>query len=212
MIDKRYFNFWNKNYEFTWVESDVECFSIISEDWHRYHNKIFGYARKHDVVLQAGGNCGLYPFLHSLVFKNVITFEPDPMNFYCLSENCKNNKIIKFNAALNDKCEFIKIGIRDKQNVGMHKVGSGGVKVFSMPVDNLGLEELDLLHLDLEGHEFHAFLGAKKTIWNCKPTVIVEMTENKEEIYNFFKELDYVEVDRFGMHDVVYQPKHIQKN
>ena len=43
-----------------------------------------------------------------------------------------------------------------------------------MTVDSLKLDQLDLLKLDLEGHEYAGLLGARETIMRCKPFVIVE--------------------------------------
>ena len=43
---------------------------------------------KRKLIIQAGGNAGLYPKLYSTMFEKVITFEPDHRWFVCLINNC----------------------------------------------------------------------------------------------------------------------------
>ena len=76
---------------------------IIMADWNAHYDLIMSYVPNKKTVIQAGGNCGLYARLYATVFDSVFTFEPDPINFSCLAENCKINKIVKFNTALANK-------------------------------------------------------------------------------------------------------------
>jgi len=62
-----------------------------------------------DLVIQAGGNCGLYPKQYSKIFNNVVTIEPDSRNFFCLCENVKENNVVKYQKALGDKHGYIKL-------------------------------------------------------------------------------------------------------
>ncbi len=51
---------------------------------------------KRKLIIQAGGNAGLYPKLYSTMFEKVITFEPDHRWFVCLINNCPETNIFKF--------------------------------------------------------------------------------------------------------------------
>jgi FkbM family methyltransferase len=202
-------------HEISWLKEDKDCFKLIVYDWWAYSEIIMKHVPDKKSVLQAGGNCGLYPLLYANHFDRVFTFEPEPKNFYCLTENCKNNKIIKFNAALSDKSEFVGMGLC-MDNVGMHRVGWGDLQVFSMKIDSLELEELSLMHLDLEGHELPALIGATETLKRCKPVVVVEtgpakiLSQTEEllkielqepervKIFDFLGELGYKLVCAFG--------------
>jgi hypothetical protein len=42
-------------------------------------------------------------------------------------------------------------------------------------IDSLGLLDLDLLQLDIEGYEWHALAGARQTLERCRPLVQVEL-------------------------------------
>lgn len=181
--------------ELLWPTSDVNCFPIIGGDWAELNPTIIHYVgNDRGLVLQAGGNCGMYPMLHSYQFERVITFEPDPVNFYCLSENCKTHRVSKFNAAVGERAETTTMGIVTPDNVGMHKVGHGGIIVQSLPIDALQLVDLSLLHLDVEGYELPALRGARQTIEQCRPVIAIEISEDEQEIRELLTLLNYREV------------------
>ena len=66
-------------------------------------NKIIPYLKSKKLMVQAGGNCGF--LLNTFVdhFDTIYTFEPDPVNFYCLNHlwlqilinlNCSSKRAI----------------------------------------------------------------------------------------------------------------------
>jgi FkbM family methyltransferase len=67
--------------------------------------------------------------------------------------------------------------------------------------------KFDFLKLDIEGAEFHAFLGAKSMLINDKPIVIFEnglgqsaqrFNYTEKQFFDFFKEIDFKIMDFFG--------------
>lgn len=174
-----------------WPEADRGCLEIISVDWAETNPIINEHLTSHKTVVQAGGNCGLYPLLHSLQFERVFTFEPDPINFYCLANNCKNNRIIKFNTAVGNYPQALNMGVVDPQNVGMHKIGAGDLVVYSMTIDSLHINDLSLLHLDVEGYELFALQGAIATIQRCRPTIAIEISQDEQETKELLESLKY---------------------
>lgn len=177
--------------ELLWDGRDLSCFDILQHEWKEFYEVLEKLQSRRGVVIQAGGNCGLYPFYLSEMFERVFTFEPDPVNFFCLSQNCKNSKIIKYNTALGNACEFINISNEDPTNNGMVKVSDHGTAVFSMTIDSLNLTSLDLIFLDVEGFEMNVFAGAEDTIKRTRPNIIFELTKDKDQIFDFFEELNY---------------------
>lgn len=190
----------------TWIAEDRHCLPNIHREWNMYRDKILAATPERNVVVQAGGNCGLYPFLYAKFFEKVFTFEPDPQNFYCLAENCKSNKIIKFNTAVAERSGYLGMGVIDPANVGMHKIGEGGITIFGMSIDSLDLKEVSLIHLDIEGYEYEALLGAKETINRCKPTIVLEITEKHQEIESLMKALGYKSHGEFGCRNYLFTP------
>lgn len=177
-----------------WPASDNSCYQIIAMDWGVMNPAIIENVRSRELVIQAGGNCGMYPLLHSKQFDIVFTFEPDPTNFHCLTHNCPSNRIIKFNTAVGDKPEPLYLGTVTDQNVGMHKIGAGDTVVYSLPIDSLGLDVVSLIHLDVEGYELPALRGAEQTIRRCRPTIAVELSQEVEETKAYLRYLNYKEV------------------
>lgn len=199
-------------FDLTWISRDRDCFDYIVYDWNEYSDIIFANTPSRGVVVQAGGNCGLYPLLYAKHFERVFTFEPDPMNFYCLSANCKNNKIIKFNTALGNEGQFLTIGHVDPQNVGMPRVGNGTTVVYAITVDSLNLPQVSLIHLDVEGFEYYVLQGAVETIKKHRPTIVVELTSLKDEMTRFLADIKYTVVATYGTpENIVLIPKERKK-
>jgi FkbM family methyltransferase len=139
---------------------------------------VYRHCKQFRVVVQAGGNCGVYPEILGKRFDLVYTFEPDAVNFRCLCANAPAENIYKFNAALGDKHECIDLQ-RNPKRVGAHHVdGRGDIPTFR--IDDLALDVCDLIFLDVEGYERRVLLGAIETIDRCQPTIVVEDKASSE--------------------------------
>ena len=203
--------------ELLWPKSDDYCWKIIMRDWQEYRNDIFAATPERKVVIQAGGNAGLYPFLYGLDFAKIFTFEPDPINFYCLTTNCSYTNIAKFNTALGDKCEWINLhpSIYHDNN-GMPTVSKDkqGFPIYCITIDSLEIEDISLIHLDVEGFEYNILKGAKKTIEKCKPTVVVEIVDDEadKKIFKLMQKYKYAPIkELIGPNDanplnIIYVP------
>lgn len=159
-----------------WISTDVGAWEGPKKDWENSHaEKIRNYVKRYNVVVQAGGNQGMYPRLLANMFNQVYTFEPDAMNFQCLAQNCPMENIIKIQAALGQHSgTFCSVEQASNTNTGMHKVKISDGIVPVMSIDSLNLSRCDLLMLDLEQFEIHAIRGALQTIQRCKPVIFIE--------------------------------------
>lgn len=191
----------NQVHELKWVAEDEWCFIIIETEWQRFHKTVLQHVTDDKLVLQAGGNCGLYPFYYSFLFDKVVTFEPEPLNFTCLAQNCISNQFIKFNTALGDKCGFVKIGNPDpdRDNIGMYTVGGGDIDVYTMTIDSLQLNQCSLIHLDVEGYEYNVLKGGIETIKKYKPVIALEISRDKESIDKLLSKNGYKCVEQYGV-------------
>lgn len=125
-----------------------------------------------DVVIQAGGNCGIFPKMLSRHFKTVYTFEPDEENFNCLELNVTEKNVYAYPWALGAKGGWTDLH-RDPANAGAHYMeGTGAIPVLT--IDEMEYAACDLIALDIEGAEILALMGAEKTINKFKPTIIIE--------------------------------------
>ena len=124
------------------------------------------------VVVQAGGNVGVWPKELSKHFERVYTFEPDPINWECFQKNVREPNVIAQHAALGSKPGFVSIE-HDAFNCGASQVCDGS-DVPVVTIDSLKLPACDLLQLDIEGYEFEALKGAERTIKKHSPVIVLE--------------------------------------
>lgn len=193
----------NNNYNFVWPVSDTETLRVIVEEWAAHIPRILARLKNRRTVVQAGGHCGVYPRLYSELFKHVFTFEPELQNFTHLAYNCTDTRITKLNVALSDRNELLSMAMVSYQNTGMNKVlprGIHGLIGYGMTLDSIKPVDVDLIHLDIEGHEYEALRGAEKTIKKYKPVIVLEMTHNIDKTYKLMEKYGYEEVEDLKGH------------
>ena len=193
-----------------WIKKDNVTWDIIKKD---YIDSIkpnimllqqLGIIKKRGVI-QAGGHCGAYPFSFTEFFDMVFTFEPNALNFHCLVNNCQGDNIIKMNVALGKASGRVQSVVISNNNTGMNKVKDAGNSKHYIPMialDSLGLTDIGLIELDLEGYEYDALLGAKKTIQKNKPVLIIENAD--DQVKKFLSTLGYVEWKKINRLDSLF--------
>jgi FkbM family methyltransferase len=126
-----------------------------------------------NLVVQAGGNIGVFPKALSKHFRRVITFEPLEENFKLLKKRVhKIPNVLAINAALgNERCD---VGMNVSNWIGEHTVNEGGTGVRMVVLDDFHLDECDLLWLDVELYENHVLDGAINLIERFSPPIIIE--------------------------------------
>jgi FkbM family methyltransferase len=150
------------------------------------------------VMIQAGGNCGQYVRQFSQRFGTVYTFEPDSINFLCLTLNCGDN-VIKTQACVGNERKFVNID-RGRDSGAIHVSGLGNIP--TVIIDEMDLPACDLIQLDIEGYELFALQGAKRTIKKYHPVIMVEWYDawaerystNKTMLDDFFSKLGYCHI------------------
>lgn len=184
------------NFQHTWVP--------IAADWVGAFNKIIiDRVPRKTVAVQAGGWQGVYPFLLSNMFERVYTFEPDPINFHCLTRNCQRHNIYKFQAALSNKNGLVTF--EETESSGQHRVVHdrhemfdmrvyGKVTVPAMSVDSLDLDELGFMMIDVENYENQVIEGALGTIEKFKPVICAEKSfieDNDDKLQSMLAQFGY---------------------
>lgn len=165
-------------------------------------------ARRRTAV-QAGGNVGLWPKRMAEVFERVYTFEPDPISLDCLVRNVLSNVVVS-NAALgasSGTCGLV------HRSLGSHRVVEGDT-VPMTTIDALGLTDVDLIQLDVEGYEWHALMGGLETIAKCHPLIQVELRgftdkygQTDSDVRSLLGDLGYREVAQRPGSDFVFRFK-----
>lgn len=190
--------------EWIWIKSDKGAFEGPANDWEGHHREKYRkYIKNFGTVICAGGNCGMYPRLFAKYFHTVYTFEPDPLNFHCLVNNCQVDNVIKIQGALGLTNSMVSIERANMENVGEHRVGTerGIIPMFAL--DSFRFHIVNLIQLDVEGFEIDAIKGAVNTINKHRPVVTAE---NGHKVMEIMKDLNYDFIER-SVADFIFVPR-----
>ena len=172
---------------------------------------------KRRTCIQAGGALGIWPIRLAQFFDRVVTLEPHPVNYGCLLHNTDGIKaILAINAALGKEPGQVKmmLHVDEKGNSGAYYVKRGG-DIQRITIDSLGLSDVDLIYLDIEGAETDALLGATDTIAKYRPVIGLEDKKNqfwrryhynRSPVEMLVKDFGYKEIARYHL-DVILAPE-----
>lgn len=180
----------------TWINSDNGAWDGPKHDWETSHvDGIMNLVEDWSVCVQAGGNHGVYPRLLSEAFQHVYTFEPDPLNFYCLVDNCQKDNIYKMQAALGEYTGLVKVNRGAMNNTGTHTVSTeGDCFVPMVTIDSLNLRSCGFIMLDIERYELQALKGALQTIEKYRPVIQCEL--GNKDILDLLSPFGYKDVGK----------------
>lgn len=159
---------------FSWPDDDIDCAAVVFD---RLGDLGLAMRECRDtrVVVQAGGNAGVWPKYLASHFEQVYTFEPEPDNFACLVLNCPEQNIHAYHAALGRTGTG---GVSLSYEHGRRNLGavfvSGPGPIPLMRLDDFPFEALDLIQLDVEGYETEILAGAVATLARHRPVLMVE--------------------------------------
>jgi FkbM family methyltransferase len=161
---------------------------------------ILPHVRNRSVAIQAGGNCGLITNTFIPHFDHIYTFEPDPLNFYCLSQNLDTEKVTKMQCCLGETNTASVNLVNHPTDIGGNYVKESFGFSPVIAIDNLFLNDCGLIQLDVEGYELKVLKGAEETIKKYKPTICVEKSDawmarygySFFDVVNFLNSLGYV--------------------
>lgn len=159
------------------------------------------------VAIDIGANNGAYCYFFKEIknSKRVLAFEPLPNLYKKLKIWFKNIEL--FNLALSNKKEIAKIHIpiiNDKLYESRAKLDNlkeeneTGFKKIEVHVDTLDnicveqkLNQLDIIKIDIEGHELKAIEGALNTIKKFNPYLLVEI-ESRHHNHSIIEPINYI--------------------
>jgi FkbM family methyltransferase len=125
----------------------------------------------------------------------VHAFEPVQANYDCLVKNinqhCMAYDVNVHPYALNDVNDTVWM-VDGGKSWSWSINQDGNIPVTGVALDSYGLYDVDLIKLDVEGHEFAALLGARATLNRCNPIVVIEEKHDPEErASTFLTSIDY---------------------
>lgn len=139
--------------------------------------------RQKRTCVDGGAHIGSWAVHLAKHFKLVHCFEPIPLNFECLGLNTQVLPNVAIHPyALSDQegsVPMMPAGGKSFQ-WRVHREAANPVPINCVPLDKLEIMDLDLLKLDVEGHEYEALRGAAETIARCRPVVVIEEKLDRE--------------------------------
>jgi FkbM family methyltransferase len=180
----RYINKYKKFYELKLLEK-IKSLSVVGD------------------YIDIGSNIGNHTIFFSKFCKanKVYSIEIDSNIFSILQKNIEINNISNvdlLNIGISDKKGFAKVSKIDEKNIGKTKIipGDGEIKVEKLDTlfEN---KKIDLIKIDVEGHEYEVLLGASNILTSCKPILIIECQYSFEKVNDFLKNIGY-ETDGFN--------------
>lgn len=174
-------------------------------------NCILPHCDKTRTAIQAGGCFGVWAKELSKYYERVFCFEPEEENYDALIKNVGNiDNIILIRAALGDKNGRGSIDRIDPKNIGAHRVKEGD-DFDVLALDSIGIDNVDLIQLDVEGCEHLAMLGALKMIKDHSPLICLELKGlgntygyADSDTMELMKSIGYAEIKRFHR-DVLFK-------
>ena len=148
--------------------------------------------------IDVGSNYGLtVPIMYNQC-ENIECFEIRSDVFECLEMNIANNNF-------SEKTRAHNIGLSNKKGFAWHNNNpvTGHTKVKKqyklgrkrcslVTLDSFNFQDVDLIKIDVEGHEHEVLKGSKKTIEYSRPICIVEaQAVRQKNMFNFFSSIDY---------------------
>ena len=188
-----------------WPEIDVDsCYAWTNVELYTVDSIIESLKNKRTII-HAGGNVGAYTLKFANSFDTVYVFEPDVTNFKCLCLNTADRKnVFQFRAALGNRATQVSITNDNPENCGTFRIKEDG-NIPVVTIDSLRLTEVDCIHLDIEGYEMNALLGAENTIRAYRPLIVVEWLDHgknygwdNKDIINLLIDIGYTKMKQIG--------------
>ena len=170
-----------------------------------------------DVAMDIGANVGRYTVkLAELVGPegHVFSIEPYLKTFRTLSRVvlcCPHRNVTLINGAASDTSGFLWLQVpRDaKGRENMYEAHvtkeANGLRVFSFPVDALGIPgKVTFCKVDVEGHELEVLRGMQNMLRVHRPTLVVEGSNS--DVAAFLRSLGYQGANYSGSPNTIFLP------
>jgi FkbM family methyltransferase len=107
-------------------------------------------------------------------FEYVYAFEAEPEHAQCLRANVTEPNITITEVALSSEPGTVNFS-KSIHNSGMSHVSETGTAIECEPLDRWKIRDVDLIKIDVEGHELSVLQGAEHTILRNRPVLFMEI-------------------------------------
>ena len=159
----------------------------------KYRDMILETIPSMKTFVDVGSNVGIWSLPMSKKFRRVVSYEPSKQNIECLRANVPSGIEIREKAVANfsGTADFHQAG----KNCGDGKLCRPGVgSSYSVPVvrlDDEGIDEIDLIKIDVQGWEYEVLDGAREIIKTQRPWIIFEVNEDIDQCCKLMEKSGY---------------------
>lgn len=169
-------------------------------------NFVKQFSSPDSIFVDGGAHMGVYSILLADSFKEVHAFEPQNRTYFQLCGNIfinEKHNITPHAAALTDCADVRTLSVVSDDGGGStleatpEKVKST-LEVRTCALDDHKLEKIGLIKLDVEGSEYKALLGAKRTLEASNyPPIVFESnnhpwySDSKDTLFKYLTSLNY---------------------
>lgn len=199
------------NTEFIGIQNDTISLTISEHGSWEGHlvNLYYRLLKPNSVVIDIGANIGYHSIhLGKIVGSGgkVFSFEPQKLIYDILSANIlKNglsNVIYQHNFGLSSEEGILYLsnledvsytnGMINFGGVKLNNETTGGARVTVKTLDDIFTGDVDLMKIDIEGMESEVILGSSNTIKKSLPMIFVEISQDHDELYSYFRKNEYI--------------------
>jgi len=160
-------------------------------------------AEENDIFLDIGAHIGIHAIRLAQKVSKVIALEPEPENYSFPYKNILinnlSNKVIVLPIAASDKDSYAYLCV--KSSSGAHTLEDLSncvktIKITTLRVDTLfrilNIKNIDIVKIDVEGHENNVVRGMNKLLsYNPPRVLVIETKRSNSSLREFLAELGY---------------------
>lgn len=190
-----------------WVESPEICGSSWAHDSAKdleILEKAIAHCEHKRVAVDAGANIGRWAKRMAESFERIEVFEPYDPSMRCLRKNLEGSNVGFHSFALMNYCGETELYLEPRAHFLQKQNNGECMRVNCATLDSLDFERVDLLKIDVDGHDAEVIEGAKETIKRSRPIIVLEVKKLREAD-QIMKALEYEPIFR-GRIDTLYYP------
>jgi FkbM family methyltransferase len=184
-----------KTKEFQWNIKARSDFDSLAKP--NYEPELMPYFQCSGIFVDIGAHIGRWSLLVSKTASHVYSFEANPETYKYLLMNIASNhidNITAFNEGVSSASGKMRFFAESPEHSGSSKIAQdGGLEISTITLDSLKLPAVDLMKIDVEGHELEVLKGAEETLGRTN-RVICEIWHDhprRQEALDFMEQLHF---------------------
>ena len=185
---KEAFGWWLPTYDTLFSHPN----GLLGKEFGEYQVEVrqrsFEEARKRNCAIDIGAHVGLWAREMAYNFDKVIAFEPDSTNRECFFKNVKESNVTLHPYAIGNKSGNCSVQRHEDYNSGSGFVieesavqNLWGIEEYNIKIrtlDSFLIPNIDYIKIDVEEYEMKVLEGAKRTLNEFHPVVVIEIGDH----------------------------------